>query len=105
LKVLLIFCCNPSGWAQKWQRQPTERLASTGIGKQNPVFGSISMQNVKIWAKCGQIRGFHRLLLAPLLIFCCILSGWAKKWPRASSCSLISTEIGDKCTEMLRICL
>ena len=70
--------------------------------KQNNVLGSISIQNVKIWAKCRQIRLFQRVFFEPLVIFCCILSGWARKCPRTSRYSLISTEICDKTTELLR---
>ena len=43
--------------------------------KQNNVMGSVSVQNVKIGAKCRQIRVFHRVFFEPLVIFCCILSG------------------------------
>ena len=162
---LVIFCCNLSAWAQKWQRQHTETPASTEIcdkttflgqfsyktskfgpnssnldplteffwnpcsffvvfyqaehkndkdnqhkrwqvpetfSKQNNVLGSISIQNVKIWAKCRQIPVFQRVFFEPLVIFCCILSGWARKCPRTSRYSLISTEICDKTTELLR---
>ena len=161
---LVIFCCNLSAWAQKWQRQWTETPASTEIcdkttffgsifiqnvqiwpkfnefgpfdrgsfetlghfllysislstkmtktintnaGKyrnlrQNNVFGSISIQNVQIWAKCRQIRLFQPVFFEPLVIFWCILSGWARKCPRTSRYSLISTEICDKTTELLR---
>ena len=70
--------------------------------KQNNVLGSISIQNVKIWAKCRQIPVFQRVFFEPLVIFCCILSGWARKCPRTSRYSLISTEICDKTTELLR---
>ena len=69
---------------------------------QNNVLGSISIQNVQIWAKCRQIGVFHRVFFEPLLIFCCIPSGWARKWPRTSRYSLITTEICDKTTELLR---
>ena len=70
--------------------------------KQNNVLGSISIQNVQIWAKCRQIRLFQRVFFEPLVIFWCILSGWARKCPRTSRYSLISTEICDKTTELLR---
>ena len=156
---LVIFCCNLSAWAQKWQRQHTETPASTEIcdkttflgqfhtkrpnlgqirriwtlwpssfetlahfllysislstkmtktthrntGKyrnlrQNNVFGSIFIQNVQIWAKFVEFGPFDRVLLKPLLIFCCILSGWAQKWQRQSTQTLASTEIQSKTT-------
>ena len=156
---LVIFCCNLSAWAQKWQRQHTETPASTEICdkttflgqfsyktskfgpnssnldplteffwnpcsffvvfyqpehkndkdntqkhrqvpklRQNNVFGSIFIQNVQIWAKFVEFGPFDRVLLKPLLIFCCILSGWAQKWQRQSTQTLASTEIQSKTT-------
>ena len=83
------------------------KTINTNAGKyrnlrQNNVFGSISIQNVQIWAKCRQIRLFQPVFFEPLVIFWCILSGWARKCPRTSRYSLISTEICDKTTELLR---
>ena len=156
---LVIFCCNLTAWAQKWQRQSTETPASTEICdkttflgqfsyktskfgpnssnldplteffwnpcsffvviyqpehkndkdnqqkhrkyrnlRQNNVFGSIFIQNVQIWAKFHEFGPFDRVLLKPLLIFCCILSGWAQKWQRQSTQTLASIEIQSKTT-------
>ena len=66
--------------------------------RQNNVFGSIFIQNVQIWAKFVEFGPFDRVLLKPLLIFCCILSGWAQKWQRQSTQTLASTEIQSKTT-------
>ena len=95
---LVIFCCNLSAWAQKWQRQSTETPASTEICDKTTIFGSIFIQNVQIWAKFNEFGPFHRVLLKPLVIFCCILSAWAQKWQRQSTQTLASTEICDKTT-------
>ena len=66
--------------------------------RQNNVFGSIFIQNVQIWTKFHEFGPFDRVLLKPLLIFCCILSGWAQKWQRQSTQTLASTEIQSKTT-------
>ena len=66
--------------------------------RQNNVFGSIFIQNVQIWAKFHEFGPFDRVLLKPLLIFCCILSGWAQKWQRQSTQTLASIEIQSKTT-------
>ena len=95
---LVIFCCNLSAWAQKWQRQWTETPASTEICDKTTFFGSIFIQNVQIWPKFNEFGPFDRVLLKPLLIFCCILSAWAQKWQRQSTQTLASTEICDKTT-------
>ena len=95
---LVIFCCNLSAWAQKWQRQWTETPASTEICDKTTFFGSIFIQNVQIWPKFNEFGPFDRVLLKPLVIFCCILSAWAQKWQRQSTQTLASTEICDKTT-------
>ena len=66
--------------------------------RQNNVFGSIFIQNVQIWAKFVEFGPFDRVLLKPLLIFCCNLSAWAQKWQRQSTETPASTEICDKTT-------
>ena len=66
--------------------------------RQNNVFGSVFIQNVQIWAKFVEFGPFDRVLLKPLLIFCCILSAWAQKWQRQHTETPASTEICDKTT-------
>jgi hypothetical protein len=58
LKVLLIFCCNPSGWAQKWQRQPTERLASTGIANKTPFLAQFLCKTSKFGPNVAKFEAF-----------------------------------------------
>ena len=98
LKPLVIFCCILSAWAQKWQRTINTNAGKYRNLRQNNVFGSISIQNVQIWAKFNEFGPFDRVLLKPLVIFCCNLSDWAQKWQRQSTQTLASTEICDKTT-------
>ena len=55
-------------------------------------------RDFKFGAKFNEFGPFDRVLLKPLVIFCCILSAWAQKWQRQSTQTLASTEICDKTT-------
>ena len=44
---LVIFCCNLTAWAQKWQRQSTETPASTEICDKTTFLGQFSYKTSK----------------------------------------------------------
>ena len=94
---LLIFCCNLSAWAKMTKRTIRNAGKYRNL-RQNDVFWSIFIQNVQIWAKFHQFGPFHPVLSKPLVIFCCILSGWAQKWQRPSTETMASTGIQCKTT-------
>ena len=66
---LLIFCCNLSAWAQKWQRQSTERPASTEICDKTTFLGQFSYKTSKFGPNSTNLDPFTVFFWNPCSFF------------------------------------
>ena len=66
---LVIFCCNLSAWAQKWQRQHTETPASTEICDKTTFLGQFSYKTSKFGPNSSNLDPLTEFFWNPCSFF------------------------------------
>ena len=66
---LVIFCCNLTAWAQKWQRQSTETPASTEICDKTTFLGQFSYKTSKFGPNSSNLDPLTEFFWNPCSFF------------------------------------